>query len=151
MAKEGGEKALADFRKVQRMKRIQDYLQSKIEKARNMKRGQAIAAFITFEDKTQRDFALSYFQSSVFQRVWFSIFPFLFKKDPNVFEKAYLNVVAAPAPSNITWPNMNATRLEKFLRRISSWIITITLWIASRLIQLNFLNISLRLYGFCSK
>ena len=132
IANENGEKALSDFKKVDRMKKIQESIQNKIETARNIKRGQAVAAFITFEDQTQRDIAFSHFQSSVFQRFWYPIFPCFYKKDPNVFEKAYLHVTDAPAPSNITWPNMNTSRFEKFLRRLSSWIVTLALWVASK-------------------
>lgn len=39
-----------------------------------------------------------------------------------------MHVEPAPAPSNINWANLDASKKELFLRRIISWLITLALW-----------------------
>lgn len=129
-----GKKSQKEFKKIQKMKESQNKIQSKIHKAKNDKKTAVLSAFITFEDKIQRDAVYAYYQRSPFTRCCFKISCCGFKRDPNVFGGSYLSVYDAPDPSSIKWTNMDTGTIEKILRRLVSWAITIVLWIASKVI-----------------
>ena len=131
MAKEKGKKALKDFKTIEKIKKNQDKLEEKIDKLKNVKNTQVLSAFVTFETKAQRDLVYSHYQKSPLARCCFAIGCCSFKKDANYLQGKYLKVTAATDPSNIIWENMNYGSLNKFLRRLISWGITIALWIIS--------------------
>lgn len=127
----GGKKSQKEFKQIRKMKESQDKIQHKIRKVKNDKKTQVLSAFITFEDKAQRDAVYAYYQRSPFTRCCFAICCCGFSNDPAAFNGSYLSVHDAPDPSSIKWINMDAGNIEKTLRRLVSWIITIALWVAS--------------------
>jgi len=126
-------KALKAFKPIEKLKTKQDKLEEKISKLKNDKNSRALSAFVTFDNKKDRDTVYYHYQKSPLTRCCFSLGCCKFRNHANYFEGKYLKVTAATDPSNIIWENMNVSSLNKLLRRLLSWGITIVLWIISKI------------------
>jgi len=131
MARQGSIRMLREFRAIRKVKEQQNKLKSQLKHENYSKKSQVLAAFVTFETKEQRDDAFTRFQKSPFARFCYNFCSCLYEKDINIFHGSYLKVKDAPAPNNILWANLDVTQLEKFLRRLVSWLITIGFWAIS--------------------
>ena len=133
MARQGSIRMLREFRAIRKVKEQQNKLKSQLKHENYSKKSQVLAAFVTFETKEQRDDAFTRFQKSPFARFCYNFCSCLYEKDINIFHGSYLKVKDAPAPNNILWANLDVTQLEKFLRRLVSWLITIGFWAISKI------------------
>jgi hypothetical protein len=128
LAKEtGNKKAKKSYKKIEKVKIAEVKIEQKIKNIQNNKGG-IVAAYITFEDKSQNDKALYAYQDNPCSKCCYSICCCCYGDNPHILDKKYIKVGEAPAPSNITWSNMDASGKERLIRRGISWIITICLW-----------------------
>ncbi len=136
LSKQKGKKAITEFKKIEKLKIKQENLQAKIVQLKNDKKSNVISAFITFENKPQRNIIYTAYQKSPLIRCCFTL-GCAGKREVNVMEAKFLKVTKPTDPSNIIWHNMNVGGLSKFWRRLISWVITIILWIISKKNKVN--------------
>jgi hypothetical protein len=131
-AREKGKKAEKDLKKIKDLKKKEEKVSSQIKEAARRK---IVAAYVTFEDKFQRDVAIKAFAAS----------PLTFcctsccgkcccDEDHHLLGGRLVHVNPATSPDNIIWANMDLGFCDIFLRRLVSWIITIALWAVSNFI-----------------
>jgi len=132
IAKKSGKKARKEYNQIAKVKKNEIKIENKINNLHNQKGG-VVCAYITFENKLERDKVLRGYDASQASGFFYKCCSSCFEKDQHNFHGKYLRVSGAPSPSNINWANMDASSLEKFLRRVISWLITICLWAISNI------------------
>ncbi len=131
IAKKNGRKARKEYNQIVKVKKEEINPEKKIKTIQKQKDG-VVCAYITFENKLERDKVLRGYDSNQANGCLYRCCGSCFTKDQHNFHGKYLKVRGAPAPTNINWANMDASSTEKILRRILSWLITICLWAVSK-------------------